>query len=40
MPDTKLTDLEILTEPADGDVLYIVDVDQDKSKQITFTKLT
>ena len=39
MPDTKLTDLEILTEPADGDVLYIVDVDQDKSKQITFTNL-
>ena len=39
MPDTKLTDLEILTEPADGDVLYIVDVDQDKSKQITFQNL-
>jgi hypothetical protein len=39
MPDTKLTDLEILTQPADGDVLYIVDVDQDKSKQITFTNL-
>lgn len=39
MPDTKLTDLEILTEPANGDVLYIVDVDQDKSKQITFANL-
>ena len=39
MPDTKLTDLEILTQPADGDVLYIVDVDQDKSKQITFNNL-
>ena len=39
MPDTKLTDLEIITVPANSDALYIVDVDQDKSKQITFTNL-
>lgn len=39
MPDTKLTDLEIITQPDSGDVLYIVDVDQDASKQITYNNL-
>lgn len=39
MPDTKLTDLEIITEPRNGDILYIVDVDKDASKQITFSNL-
>ena len=39
MPDTKLTDLEIITQPDNGDVLYIVDVDQDASKQITYNNL-
>jgi len=39
MPDTKLTDLETITEPDIGDILYIVDVDKDASKQITFGNL-
>jgi hypothetical protein len=39
MPDTKLTDLEIVTQPKDGDILYIVDIDQDASKQITYNNL-
>ena len=39
MPDTKLTDLEIVTQPKDGDILYIVDINQDASKQITYNNL-
>jgi len=39
MPDTKLTDLEIVTQPKNGDILYIVDIDQDASKQITYNNL-
>lgn len=39
MPDTKLTDLEIITQPGNGDILYIVDIDQDASKQITYNNL-
>tara|TARA_R110002126_G_scaffold116534_1_gene255948 strand:+ start:9669 stop:10286 length:618 start_codon:yes stop_codon:yes gene_type:complete len=39
MPDTKLTDLEIVTQPKNGDILYIVDINNDASKQITYNNL-